>query len=154
MRMVGSHCFSLIMWKMSWVVLGIAPARLLQLHMMLVCCFERIDGLLEINWGILRLLARLCIWRVPRGLTSLFLWASWVGLCQNREMLIGMRLRELCATWKALRAIGLTTPGIRGYWRVIVTQNGYFMLRLRPQVVMFLHLVVALFLGSFASRPS
>jgi hypothetical protein len=32
---------------------------------------------------------------------------------------------------------------------------GYLMLmRLRPQVVIFLHLVVALFLESLASRPS
>ena len=35
--------------------------------------------------------------------------------------------------------MGFTTPGIQGYWRVIVTRIGCMMLmRLRPQVVMFL----------------
>ena len=56
---------------------------------------------------------------------------------------------------KGTASYGITILGIRGYWRVIVTQTGYLMLmRLKPQVDMCLRLVVALFLGSLASRPS
>ena len=55
---------------------------------------------------------------------------------------------------KGTASYGIHYTGYPRVLRVIVTQTGYLMLmRLRPQVVMFLHLVVALFPGSLASRP-
>ncbi len=146
------------MWKRSWVVLGIATASLLLRHMILACWFERIREILrmlKISWDILRLLARLCIWPALRGLTSLLLLASWVDLCQILEMFIGRPLKGFCVIWVALRAMEFTTLGIQGYLKGIVTQIGFLMLmRLRPQVVMCLRLVLALFPGSLASRSS
>jgi hypothetical protein len=51
--------------------------------------------------------------------------------------------------------MGFTILGIQGYLKGIVTQIGFLMLmRLRPRVVICLHLVVALFPRSLASRPS
>ena len=56
---------------------------------------------------------------------------------------------------KGTASYGIHYSGYPRNWKVIVIPIGYLMLmRLRPRVVMFLHLVVVLFPGSLASRPS
>jgi hypothetical protein len=70
-------------------------------------------------------------------------------------MFTGRLLKGSCIISKALRAMGFTTMGSQVYLKGIVTQIRFVMLmRLRPQVVICLHMVVALFPGSLASRPS